>query len=209
MSDLKVQDDRNQLSTENFLVPFEQNLLFTGRKEFLEMLKEKLFDQTPNKLNHRVALYGMGGVGKTQTALEYVYSNRDSYKRIYWITAVDQTSLLSGYQNVATEAGLESLLNLNPVKIAKGVLAWLHQEQSWLMVIDNLDDINIATNFLPQVGPRQHTLITTRNPNSIGIPAEGLEVPLLDATDSIDLLSTLSNIAIAPNSTKSEQAAQI
>ena len=66
-----------------------------------------------------------------------------------------------------------------------------------------------STGFLPQNGPQKHTLITTRNPNSAGIPAEGLEVPLLDATDSIDLLCTLSNIDIIANSPESVQAAQI
>src|SRR5271170_8143837 len=111
MNDLKVRDDEDQLMTSNFVVPFEQNHMFTGRKEFLQILKQKLFDQTPKKLNHRVALYGMGGVGKTQIALEYVYSNRDSYKRIYWITSVNKASLLSGYQKIAAKAGLNSLLN--------------------------------------------------------------------------------------------------
>ena len=80
---------------------------FTGRKKFLEILKQTLFDQAPKKYNHRIALYGMGGIGKTQTALEYVYTNRDSYERIYWITAVDQASLLSGYQKIAIKAGLK------------------------------------------------------------------------------------------------------
>src|SRR5208282_4999199 len=103
-------------------------------------------------------------------------------------------------QKIAIKAGLKSLLNLKPVEIAEGVLSWLRREQSWLLVIDNLDDIDVATGFLPQNGPQNHTLITTRNPNSGGIPAEGLEVPLLDATDSIDLLSTLSNIEIIENS---------
>ena len=207
---MKIQDDADQRpSTDNFVVPFEQNRRFTGRKNFLEILKQRLFDQAPQKYNHRIALYGMGGIGKTQTALEYVYTNRDSYERIYWITAVDQASLLSGYQKIAIKAGLKSLLNLKPVEIAEGVLSWLRQEQSWLLVIDNLDDINIAAGFLPQTGPHQHTLITTRNPNSAGIPAEGLEVPLLDPTDSVDLLSTLSNIAIIANSSESEQAYQI
>ena len=167
-----------------------------------------LFDQAPKKYNHRIALYGMGGIGKTQTALEYVYTNRDSYERIYWITAVDQASLLSGYQKIAIKAGLKSLLNLKPVEIAEGVLSWLRKEQSWLLVIDNLDDINVATGFLPQNGPQKHTLITTRNPNSAGIPAEGLEVPLLDAADSIDLLCTLSKIVIIPNSPENVQAAR-
>jgi hypothetical protein len=75
-----------------------------------------------------------------------------------------------------------------------------------LIVIDNLYDIN---GFLPQKGTHQHTLITTRNPNSAGIPVEGLEVPLLDAADSVELLYTLSKIDNIPNSPEQVQAAQI
>ena len=43
MSDLKLQDDHDELlSIDNFVVPFEQNPRFTGRKQFLEVLKEKI-----------------------------------------------------------------------------------------------------------------------------------------------------------------------
>ena len=178
-------------------------------KNFSKRSRKSYLIKLLKDTNHRIALYGMGGIGKTQIALEYVYSNRDSYERIYWITAVDQASLLSGYQKIAIKANLKRLLNLNPVEIAEGVLSWLRQEQSWLLVMDNLDDINIASGFLPETGPHQHTLITTRNPNSTGIPAEGLEVPLLDAADSIDLLSTLSNITITTHSIESDHAVQI
>ena len=210
MNDLKIQDDEmNDYRQTTLSFPLNKILGSPDAKNFSKHLRKRLFDQAPKKYNHRIALYGMGGIGKTQTALEYVYTNRDSYERIYWITAVDQASLLSGYQKIAIKAGLKSLLNLKPVEIAEGVLSWLRQEQSWLLVIDNLDDINVVAGFLPQNGPHQHTLITTRNPNSAGIPAEGLEVPLLDPADSIDLLSTLSNIAIIANSPESEQADQI
>ena len=110
-----------RLSTDDFFVPFERNPWFTGRKRLLEILKGKLFEQAPKKYNHRIALYGMGGIGKTQTALEYVYSHRDEYKRIYWITAVDQQSLLSGYQKIARKAGLKGLSGLRAVEIAEKV----------------------------------------------------------------------------------------
>ena len=86
------------------------------------MLKEKLNDITPRHDNHRIALYGMGGIGKTQCALGYVYANRDVYDRIYWISAVDRTSLLSGYQNIAKAARLHFLQNTSPVEIANQVL---------------------------------------------------------------------------------------
>ena len=143
-----------------------------------------------------------------------------SYNRIYWITAIDQASLLSGYQKIAKTTGLKYFSDLNPVETAEAVLSWLSQERNWLLVIDNLDDINVVSRnnlddvnvvqkFLPPTGPHQHTLITTRNPHAVGIPAEGMEVPLLDREESIDLLSTLSKITIIPDSPESEQANQI
>jgi len=197
------------ISVDKFLVPFERNPLLTGRESFLKELRTKMLDRTPKQHNHRIALYGMGGIGKTQTAIEYVYSNRDCYKRIYWITGVDQASLLSGYLKIAEIAGLKSLLNLTSIDIAKGVLAWLRQEKGWLLIIDNLDDIGVAAGFLPENSSQNHTLITTRDPYSAGIPAEGLEVPLLDLFHAVDLLCTLSNVQILPNSPESFQAAQI
>ena len=56
---------------------------FIGRDKFLEIIKEKLAIEVPKHFNHRVALHGMGGVGKTQCVLEYVYRNKASYQRIY------------------------------------------------------------------------------------------------------------------------------
>ena len=148
------------------------------------MLQKKLLDQVPKQFNHRVALYGMGGIGKTQIALEYVYTNKTNYERIYWITAVNQASLLFGYQKIAKIAGLKLASEVNPVDIAETVLLWLRQKQNWLLIIDNLDNIEIVDGFLPEPGPQKHTIITTRNPNAAGIPAEGIEVPLLEPDDA-------------------------
>src|SRR5579864_7059544 len=95
MRDLNIQNRSNDvLAEDKFVVPFEQNPYFIGRKDFLSLLKQTLSDELPKKFNHRVALYGMDGIGKTQTVIEYIYTNRDFYERIYWITAIDQNSLL-------------------------------------------------------------------------------------------------------------------
>src|SRR5277367_6029314 len=118
-----------------FLVPYQINTRFVGRTKLLQTLKEKLFDGAPKHDTHRIALYGMGGIGKTQCALGYVYANRDVYGRIYWIPAVDRTSLLSGYQTIANAARLHSLENTSSVEIANEVLLWLRQQPNWLVVI--------------------------------------------------------------------------
>jgi Cdc6-like AAA superfamily ATPase len=58
-----------------------KNHQFIGREGILNKIKEVLSSQTPKQYNHRIALYGMGGVGKTQCALEYAYANRASYEK--------------------------------------------------------------------------------------------------------------------------------
>src|SRR5438552_76078 len=80
MAALNLQNERIQIENK-FLVPYQANSRFIGRTKFLQTLKEKLSDVAPNHDNHRVALHGMGGIGKTQCALGYVYANRDAYER--------------------------------------------------------------------------------------------------------------------------------
>ena len=69
----------------------EKNPHFIGRTSLLEMLREMLSDDNPQKHKHRVALFGLGGIGKTQTAIEYVVTQRPSYNAIFWITAADSS----------------------------------------------------------------------------------------------------------------------
>jgi tetratricopeptide (TPR) repeat protein len=194
---------------EKFLVPYEQNPRFTGRQQFLERLKETLIHRAPNRDNHRIALYGMGGIGKTQTALQYVYNNRSLYDRIYWISAVNQASLFAGFQKIAKTARLATPTRACTSRIVELVLAWLRRERNWLIVIDNLDDFEVVKGFLPENSVERHTLITTRNRDSSGIPAEGVEVPLLDQEDAITLLSSLTKITVTPESTEEQQAEAI
>jgi tetratricopeptide (TPR) repeat protein len=180
---------------DTFMVPYERNIHFSGRDDLVEKIEEELRRHESGRLNHRVALYGLGGIGKTQTALEYVYSRRDSglYNLIYWLSAKDQASLLADYARIASSAGL-AIQGLEPKEIAQSVRVWLRGKHDWLVVFDNLDDISVAEDLLPENGMQKHLLITTRNPNTDGIPAEGVEVPLLSEVDSQRLFVSLSSV---------------
>lgn len=149
----------------------------------------------------------MGGIGKTQCALEYVYTNENSYEQMYWITGISESSLLSGYQTIAAKVGLPE--KGSPREIAESVLHWLDHEQNWLLVIDSLDDITLIDGLLPRNGRGKHTLITTRNGHVAGIPAEGLEVPLFEKEESILLLTTLSYIDLESGSADEYEAERI
>jgi tetratricopeptide (TPR) repeat protein len=180
-----------------FMIPYDRNPYFLGRDGILSDLREKLQEIKPQwQYNHRVAIYGMGGVGKTQIAIEYVYRHEKDYRNIYWISASDEAALLSGFQEIGEKTGCLSTETdrSKPTEVAKKILSWLRRQDNWLLVIDNLDDVSVADGFLPAIDKTGHTLITTRNPDAKNIPAEGVEIPILGEDDSIQLLLRRSDI---------------
>ena len=182
-----------QLLVDRFIVPYERNQHFTGRQHILNRIFEKLCESVPQQHNHRVALYGLGGVGKTQLALEYAYSRRGQYDGVYWISAVDQASILSGLREIAKRTNcLPHMTDIDSSE--KAVISWLNRQDSWLLILDNLDDATVVEGLLPDTSPGQHTLLTTRNPNSDEIPAEGLEIGVLDLQEAVDLLYLRSRL---------------
>ena len=192
---------------DNFMVPYEENATFVGRTKLLRSLHEMLVEVVPNQNNHRVALHGMGGVGKTQTALAYVYAHRVMYEWAFWVNADNEASLQSGFVGIAMRIGLAAFVKtLEPRQLAERVLLWLRQHDHWLVVFDNLDTIEIIKNLLPVSTQSKHTLITTRNPNAKGIPARGLEVALPEVDEAIEMLYTLSEMA---TDFQTDKAAQI
>jgi len=145
--------------------------------------------------NHRVALYGLGGIGKTQTALAFAHWKKEYYQSIFWISGADEAALLSGFQQIAIMTGCVGDLKSTPSgEVARKVIRWIESQEMWLLIIDNLDDIAVANGRLPAQKQGGHTLITTRNPNTEGIPAQGLEISVLPPNEATDLFCRLSNI---------------
>ncbi|HIH87224.1 MAG TPA: TIR domain-containing protein, partial [Methanosarcinales archaeon] len=64
-------------------VPHTRNPNFTGREEHLAKLKTALDSGKPAALTQ--AIHGLGGVGKTQLALEYAYRNAAKYDIVWWV----------------------------------------------------------------------------------------------------------------------------
>src|SRR5579859_3177527 len=199
------------------MVRYERNQQFAGRHYFLAELHKKF--QTPSTEVYRIALFGLGGIGKTQIALEYVYRYQLPYQRIYWISADIQASLLDGYQKIAEQAKLQVSHLSTAVEVAERVISWLEQEESWLLVVDNVDDfkvLSMAENrhskflLLPSTGHSgRHTLITTRNRFADGIPAQGMEVSKFKPEESLELLYKSSKTTPSLDSTEDQAAVKI
>jgi len=66
----------------------------------------------------------------------------------------------------------------------------------FVRVIDNLDQVDIVKEYLPGRAHQKHTVITTRSPDTKGIPARGLEIELPGIDESLQLLYTLAEVDI-------------
>ena len=172
----------------------QKNSNFIGRADLIETLRDKLCEDNPQEFNHRVALFGMGGVGKTQVAIEYVVRYKHEYNAVFWITAGDLSSLLLGFQEIAEVTKCTNINSSDAASLAREVLKWLNMQSSWLLVMDNVDDISVVKGYLPDVTTGEgHLLFTTRDPNAIGISARGLEVEVFDPHTAADMLLLRAN----------------
>src|SRR5438876_534842 len=142
-------------------IPYERNPFFTGREEVLAQLHAALQADTRVALSHPLGISGLGGIGKTQTALEYAYRYQSDYEAVFWVRADSVLSLISSLTGVARVLELPECDEQDQEIIVQAVLRWFRDNIRWLLIYDNVDDLSIVEPFLPGAGPG-HLLLTTR-----------------------------------------------
>ena len=143
-------------------VPHHRNVHFTGREDELADLRKSLVANEPAR---RVqAICGLGGVGKTQLALEYLYRFKDVYKIIWWLNADEPATLALGYAKLATQLGMKIPEGTSLDDIRHALRRKLNERDDWLLVFDNATSAEDVKNYFPQ-DRTGHVIITSRNPN--------------------------------------------
>jgi TIR domain len=160
-------------------VPYPRNSFFIGREALLTRLRTQLQTGQATALSQPQAITGLGGIGKTQIAVEYAYRFHQDYQAVLWARAESPEALTSSYVTIA------SLLNL-PERDAQeqeiaiqAVTIWLQRHSGWLLVLDNADDLSLVPAFLPPA-LGGHLLLTTRA-FTVGHLASRIEVDTLSA----------------------------
>ncbi len=82
-------------------IPYRRNPFFTGREDLLQLLYDKLSVGKSKALVQAQAICGLGGIGKTQIAIEYTYRHRKNYEIIFWVRAFTHATLIADYIMIA------------------------------------------------------------------------------------------------------------
>ena len=167
-------------------VPFPRNPYFTGRKDVLSRLHEGF--STDGLRQPLQALTGLGGLGKTQTAVEYLYEHAGEYNSVLWVTGASREQAQGDLIAIAGLLNLPDRDSPDPLVVIRSVVHWLESNDRWFLVVDNVDDSPAVVDFLP-TKPRGHVLITSRwdNLDAVGIPRP-LRLDALSPSDAVSFL---------------------
>ncbi|KAL3447829.1 hypothetical protein BJX65DRAFT_86153 [Aspergillus insuetus] len=155
----------------HWAVPLARNSRFVGRNNEIAQLEHSIITRDGPG---RVAITGLGGVGKTQIALEVAYRtrDRDSACSVFWIPCTSQAMIDLAFLQIAQAVGLHCK---KPAEVKQQVKAYLSSERAgrWLLILDNADDAEVwlanmddsgqaLEAFLPQ-SSKGRIIFTTRN----------------------------------------------
>ena len=145
----------------------DRNPNFTGRKEYLEDIRQALTSGNPAALTQTQAISGLGGVGKTQIALEYAYRYMAHYDVVWWVGAETET-LSANYAAFARAKDLPEKDAQEREVVIDAVRRWFGQNKGWLLIFDNAKGPEDIRPYLPKVATG-HMLITSRHQSWRGV----------------------------------------
>jgi tetratricopeptide (TPR) repeat protein len=159
---------------------------FTGRERLLAAVRRRLESGDRTAVQ---ALQGMGGVGKTQLAIEYAHRFGDEYDLVWWVNA--ENAGLIGEQFAALGCDLLCADQGAPLEVVRrAVLSALRELGSWLLVFDNAARVEDIAKWLP--GGDGHVLITSRAQGWDDI-AVTVEIGVLERSESVGMLQRKLN----------------
>ncbi|MGE6738103.1 FxSxx-COOH system tetratricopeptide repeat protein, partial [Streptomyces sp. NPDC059900] len=163
-----------------------RNPNFTGRERLLDQLAERLGSGGTAAVLPE-AMYGLGGIGKSQLAVEYVYVHQSRYDLICWIPSERNSGIINGLAQLAPRLGISHGEARTTVPAVLDALRRGTPYSRWLLVFDNAENAETLAPFLPN--SRLGTvLITSRNPHWENV-ARCLEVDIFERAESIRLLN--------------------
>ncbi|MCM4075967.1 FxSxx-COOH system tetratricopeptide repeat protein [Paractinoplanes hotanensis] len=161
-----------------------RNPHFTGRRDLLDELRSRLHvSDSPILIQ---AVHGLGGIGKTQLALEYAHRFMVDYAAIWWVIADQPATMVTQLTELARRLGI---LDARPEELIEVLFRRLDQTGRWLLVLDNAET---AEDLRDLIRPGGHTIITSRNPDWRAVGATPVQLGVLEQYESVAFMAKRS-----------------
>ncbi|MEZ0066358.1 tetratricopeptide (TPR) repeat protein [Streptacidiphilus sp. MAP12-20] len=168
-----------------------RNPHFTGRAQELRILREQLKASSPSILVQPAqALFGLGGIGKTDIATEYAHRYRGDYDIVWWVRAEHEDRVQDAFVKLGTRLGIAHA----EAQRDKSIWAVLNELRTgrydrWLLIFDNAVEPEVIKRYLPEGRPHGHVIITSRERQWRRHTKAGMiEVTALSAEEAVELL---------------------
>ncbi|MGH3615971.1 MAG: FxSxx-COOH system tetratricopeptide repeat protein [Pseudonocardia sp.] len=174
-------------------VPWPRNPNFTGRAGELAVLRSRLADGSLAGGSARAAvfpqvLHGLGGVGKTQLAVEYAYRYATDYDLVWWVPAEQPAPVVAALAELATQ--IDTAIPGEAQDSAAAAVQLLRNRERfprWLVIADNAGASSDLSGLLAAAGSGGHVLVTSRDPSWAQV-AQTVEVDVLSRAEAVALL---------------------
>lgn len=191
----------DQSSGACWTVPFGRNKDFIGRELVLDRLLDIIPPDADKDDCQQIAIEGLGGVGKTQVALEAAFRIRDKHKdcHVFWVPAIDISTFENAYREIGRALKIHGIDDTQADVKQLVQVALSRCNHKWLLIIDNADDVDLffnpnkaaLSNFLP-FSLLGSILFTTRNGEvgqKLDIRRESIiYLPEMNRPEAVDML---------------------
>jgi hypothetical protein len=169
-----------------------RNSHFTGRKEELETLRSRLADSSIEVLSQPPqAVYGLGGIGKTEIAVEYAHRYAAHYDVVWWVRAEHPDRVRDSFVKLGRQLNLQDSFGYRDRSVftVMDALRTGNPYRRWLLIFDNAAQPEVIDEFIPKGPSGGHVIITSREQQWRRVTrAEGIEVTEFALQESIEFL---------------------
>ncbi|MBM7494026.1 hypothetical protein JOD64_005248 [Micromonospora luteifusca] len=139
-------------------------------------------------------LHGLGGVGKSELALQYADRYADRYQLVWWVQAEDGERLDASLAELARRLEpAHGLLGITTSDAAGWAIQWLQCHSGWLLIFDNVEERATVAAVMGKVGRYGKIVITTRRNINWRGTARPLQIAVLSADAAVALLTELTS----------------